>query len=476
MSVRRRWSWLAILVVSLAVPSAAMARATSLPAGDAEADLVTTIQISSVTEAGAVPTVRFTARNVSSKPVEVLAWDLPGVRQSADILAVTRGGERVKYRGRLVKQAPATRADYLRLAPGDSYTTTVELADDYDLSLPGDYVVRLAADRVRVHPAQVSQYAASVAYTAGVQSSEGVLHTATGISMSAEAMRDRRSGRTSMATNADSRFSGCSSDQESTLAQAISKAGGYAAAGSAWFSGSTSGGGGSTSGGAEDVTTGGGGSPSGDEEDVTTGGERSTSGGERSTSGDAEGVTTGDEEGVTTGDEEDVTTGEEYFPGGGGYFPGGEEYFPGGGGYFPGGGGYFPGFEEYAAVGEEYVTWFGEFEQSRYDHVRSIFSSEASQFSGETVTIDCDCDDSAYAYVYPDDAYNIHVCKAFWNADLTGIDSMAGTLVHESSHFTVNGGTDDHVYGVSEGQELARSDPEKASNNADNIEHFVESL
>ena len=46
--------------------------------------------------------------------------------------------------------------------------------------------------------------------------------------------------------------------------------------------------------------------------------------------------------------------------------------------------------------------------------------------------------------------------------------------MHEQSHFTVNGGTDDHVYGQSGAKALAISNPANAVDNADNHEYFAE--
>jgi peptidyl-Lys metalloendopeptidase len=363
MTILRRQLWLAGLVVGLSVPSAAVAGTLTSPTGDVSADLVTAIQIAPGTTAGGAPTVHFTARNVSSQPVEVLAWDLPVQRQAADILAVTRDGARVTYRGRLVKRAPATDADYLRLAPGGSYTAPVDLAADYDLSRPGDYTVRLASTHVRVRPGRTG------ATTVEVQSGEGVLHTATGIQSSAE---PAHRGRTSAASERDApddrgTNTGCSQSQESQLEQALAGAAQYTSNAISWLS-------------------------------------------------------------------------------------------------------------DHSSGGDDYETWFGEFDSDRFDHVSTAFSRIESELSGEEVTFDCTCDEDAYAYVYPDEPYNIHICQVFWRAPDDGYDSTAGTLIHESSHFTVNGGSDDHVYGIDEGQELAETDPEEAVTNADNIEHFAEGL
>lgn len=51
---------------------------------------------------------------------------------------------------------------------------------------------------------------------------------------------------------------------------------------------------------------------------------------------------------------------------------------------------------------------------------------------------------------------------------------QAGTIIHESSHFTANGGTDDYVYGQTDAKNLAISDPANAVMNADNHEYFAE--
>ncbi|KAG8684904.1 hypothetical protein FRC09_015075, partial [Ceratobasidium sp. 395] len=68
----------------------------------------------------------------------------------------------------------------------------------------------------------------------------------------------------------------------------------------------------------------------------------------------------------------------------------------------------------------------------------------------------------------------IFLCGVFFQAPETGTDSKAGTIVHESSHFTVNGGVSDHVYGQDGAKALAKSDPNQAVDNADSHEYFAE--
>ncbi|QRV92782.1 peptidyl-Lys metalloendopeptidase [Ceratobasidium sp. AG-Ba] len=127
-----------------------------------------------------------------------------------------------------------------------------------------------------------------------------------------------------------------------------------------------------------------------------------------------------------------------------------------------------------------YTTWFGTFSSSRYNTVVSHYKNIGT----DATSTNYDCSacksqsgidyDSTYAYVFPDSPGKIYLCGAFWSAPVTGTDSRAGTIVHENSHFTVNGGTDDYAYGQSAAKSLAKSKPSKAVNNADNHEYFAE--
>ncbi len=128
------------------------------------------------------------------------------------------------------------------------------------------------------------------------------------------------------------------------------------------------------------------------------------------------------------------------------------------------------------SAGPRYTTWFGAYTSSRWGTAGQHFAAidSAMDQSGGQVKINCGCNQSYYAYVYPTRPYEIFVCRAFWNAPLTGTDSKAGTLIHEMSHFNAVAGTDDHVYGQSGAKSLAISNPTSALDNADNHEYFAE--
>ncbi|KAJ1309798.1 hypothetical protein OPQ81_006563 [Rhizoctonia solani] len=122
---------------------------------------------------------------------------------------------------------------------------------------------------------------------------------------------------------------------------------------------------------------------------------------------------------------------------------------------------------------DRYTQWFGTFDSTRLSTVKSHFVNIGTDATSSTY--DCGCTQSAtYAYVYQDSPGYVYLCGAFWSAANTGTDSRAGTLVHEQSHFVVNGGTDDHVYGSASAHSLAESNPDQAIDNADNREYFVE--
>ena len=126
-------------------------------------------------------------------------------------------------------------------------------------------------------------------------------------------------------------------------------------------------------------------------------------------------------------------------------------------------------------TGSRYTWWFGTYNSSRYSTVRTHFTNIYSALSSQPFTFNCSCSDSGtYAYVYPTQPYKVYLCGAFWSAPNTGTDSRAGTLVHETSHFSVVASTGDYGYGQTNAHNLAVSNPSTAVANADNHEYFSE--
>jgi peptidyl-Lys metalloendopeptidase len=126
-------------------------------------------------------------------------------------------------------------------------------------------------------------------------------------------------------------------------------------------------------------------------------------------------------------------------------------------------------------AGDRYQKWFGVIEATRWNLVKSHFTSIAYFADTAALTFDCTCTSpGTYAYVYSNDPSRMYLCGAFWAAPAIGTDSKAGTLIHEMSHYTILGGTDDYVYGQSGAMNLAITSPAQAVMNADNHEYFAE--
>lgn len=121
-----------------------------------------------------------------------------------------------------------------------------------------------------------------------------------------------------------------------------------------------------------------------------------------------------------------------------------------------------------------YKEWFGAYDKGRYGTVNTHYDAIWDALANKQIEFTNDTDESAYAYVYPTQPYKIYLGKAFWTAPLTGTDSKAGAIVHETSHFNAVAGTDDHVYGQSGCRSLAKNNTADAIDNADSHEYFAE--
>ncbi|KAI0764003.1 Metalloprotease [Trametes elegans] len=127
--------------------------------------------------------------------------------------------------------------------------------------------------------------------------------------------------------------------------------------------------------------------------------------------------------------------------------------------------------------GGDYKRWFGAPSEHRLltvaSHFEALVGNNFTDFTFVCNTAFCSRSSGLFAYVYPDEFGKIHVCDMFFRSPVGGRDSRASTIVHESSHFTRNGGTQDHAYGPTLTQELARGYPQLAVMNADNHEYFA---
>ena len=86
-----------------------------------------------------------TLRNRGARTVRVLTWGTPFEEAwLAPFVTVTRDGTPLAYGGATVKRGDPTRDEYLRLAPGQARSARLDLAEVFDLSVPGSYRIEPA--------------------------------------------------------------------------------------------------------------------------------------------------------------------------------------------------------------------------------------------------------------------------------------------------------------------------------------------
>jgi len=116
-----------------------------------------------------------------------------------------------------------------------------------------------------------------------------------------------------------------------------------------------------------------------------------------------------------------------------------------------------------------YTTWFGALTSTRWNTVSRCWANirRDMPLANFNCCTGCgaNCGTNLYAFVYPSDrTMTIYLCGLFFS-----IPSEQGeTMTHEQSHFTVTCATQDHAYGVTACQNLARTNPDRAVQNADN--------
>jgi peptidyl-Lys metalloendopeptidase len=124
-----------------------------------------------------------------------------------------------------------------------------------------------------------------------------------------------------------------------------------------------------------------------------------------------------------------------------------------------------------------YTTWFGSHASSRQLTLKNHFMQIQNVLNNKVISFDCICPNGSpntFAYVYPTQHYKMYLCGQFWPAPSTGTDSKGGTIIHELAHFRIVASTDDHTYGQSSCKNLAKSNPNMALMNSDNLQYFAE--
>jgi uncharacterized protein (DUF58 family) len=127
---RNRDAWLAAALLLLMSAGSAAARTFELQCSlTAPASVV----------AGQPVPLRFTLANRGPVGVQVLEWGTPFEGWFGAYVEVSRDGVAVAYRGPMVKRGDPAADEYLRIAPHRARRAEVDLAQPFDLSVPGVY-------------------------------------------------------------------------------------------------------------------------------------------------------------------------------------------------------------------------------------------------------------------------------------------------------------------------------------------------
>jgi len=128
----------------------ACAPASTGAAGEAsQSDLEAVLQAPATLPDGNSVEVAFTLTNHSETGLYVLTWYTPlegGL--FGEIFQIEWNGQPVPYKGPLVMRGDPIPENYVFLAAGASASATVDLADVYDFSEPGEYTISLISPRI----------------------------------------------------------------------------------------------------------------------------------------------------------------------------------------------------------------------------------------------------------------------------------------------------------------------------------------
>jgi hypothetical protein len=92
--------------------------------------------------AGQPVPLRFVLANRGAAAAQVLGWGTPFEGWFAAYVEVSRDGAAVVYRGPMIKRGDPAADEYVRIAAHRSRRAEVDLAQPFDLSVPGVYRVR----------------------------------------------------------------------------------------------------------------------------------------------------------------------------------------------------------------------------------------------------------------------------------------------------------------------------------------------
>lgn len=137
---------LSILAVTIL---GACAPASTGAAGEpSQVDLEAVLQAPETLPNGDSVEIAFTLTNHSDTGLYVLTWYTPLEGIFGEIFHVEHDGRPVPYQGPLVMRGDPIPENYVFLDNGESVAATVDLADVYDFSEPGEYTISFISPRI----------------------------------------------------------------------------------------------------------------------------------------------------------------------------------------------------------------------------------------------------------------------------------------------------------------------------------------
>ena len=147
------------------------------------ASVAVTLELLEVNENDRISvSLKFTLKNESTEPVEVLKWGTPFEGEfTRDSFDITVNGEKVAYIGKLVKRLPPAAEDYITIQGNSELSKIVYLEDGYKIYAPGFYSAQFSPEMLRIKTASQAMKLAAA------QSGEVEFEIAYGISEDAAA-------------------------------------------------------------------------------------------------------------------------------------------------------------------------------------------------------------------------------------------------------------------------------------------------
>ncbi len=151
--------------------------------------------------------VQFSLSNTSDRAIRILKWGTPFENSfNVNMFEVMFGNEPVTYIGRLTKRRLPSDGNYLKLLPGESLSTRIDLSLGYDFSRAGHYIVRYRDKLLKT--------------TRQAFISQGKVQTQSHSESIILNLVEDRPQKIGLAASVES-FSACSAQQQSTILEAL---------------------------------------------------------------------------------------------------------------------------------------------------------------------------------------------------------------------------------------------------------------